>query len=322
MSKNDRKRQELFNLLSANLELYDPDNAGKFRCPICLDVFGADSIIGPQPKVDLAHVYSESCGGKIETLACADCNSHVGTWFENDLVKEHRLWSNIQSPDHGIVAKLEFPEGFAVNARFYSTGPAKTNIEVLAEKNNPKNVELFKAAISKPNLSTLNFTLNVPTYHQRKLDVALLHAAYMMMFRMFGYEYIWAAPIEPIRELLTGRAAPPHTDFLMMTDLPKANNLSKQLLYRVGIMTDPPEYKSFCVGLPSPNPQVSTRAIFLPGFGETDCKAYEKLWEDRAKKFTVRATVLKDDLWRHLGDPNYRYMAQRLWRFPGHDSAE
>jgi hypothetical protein len=44
MSNALEKRRALFKLYSANLALYQPQNAGLFKCPICGELFYEDAI--------------------------------------------------------------------------------------------------------------------------------------------------------------------------------------------------------------------------------------------------------------------------------------
>ena len=92
LTRGERKRLALFELYAANVVLYRPDLAGRFSCPVCAHEFVQGDVLGQSPRVNVAHVYPDSLGGKLLTLECERCNGRLNTAGDSTYVQASQNW--------------------------------------------------------------------------------------------------------------------------------------------------------------------------------------------------------------------------------------
>jgi hypothetical protein len=89
MADNRRqKRERLFDLYRQNLALYGQEAGDVFVCPLCWGMYPRAVLATDPPLLTLAHIISETQGGKTCTLACATCNNSIGTRLESVLLSQ------------------------------------------------------------------------------------------------------------------------------------------------------------------------------------------------------------------------------------------
>src|SRR5690349_2631975 len=135
---NQSRRQQLYDLYSANIAFYAPQLAGHFACPICGRVFAREATLTKSLEVDLAHVYPKKCGGKLETLTCAKCNSTIGSKFDSQLTIEHRVHNGFRpGTNDPLSARLSF-DGGSVGVKLSRDQGGGWNFHVVQGWTNPK----------------------------------------------------------------------------------------------------------------------------------------------------------------------------------------
>lgn len=96
MSKQQTRKERLFDLYAANLSAGRPEHQNLFGCPLCLRLFERSAIANEQ--VTLEHIVPSGKGAANETLTCKACNYTTGSRLDTDLLKriafEERLEQN------------------------------------------------------------------------------------------------------------------------------------------------------------------------------------------------------------------------------------
>jgi hypothetical protein len=265
---NAERRQKLFDTFAANYSYCATQDHGKFLCPICASPHGPESTRAESFSVDLAHVYPESCGGKLVTLTCSKCNSTLGSKYDSQLKIEHQSYDDVKA--RGLTARVHFYGG-SVGVKFTRTGD-HFHFNVASEHSNPAELEAFKAhMLNKGAKFTIKFKWIDPDRH----NAAVLHSAYLTLFRQFGYEYIAVADTQWIRDILLAEK-PPSDPFIMTMPVTPEMSFDTQSLFASGLV----EFggnRFLCVVLPSPQPDQTARIVILPGIGEKSAEAYRRL---------------------------------------------
>jgi hypothetical protein len=167
-----KRRQQLFEVYSTNLSFYS-NAAGRFVCPICEAVFGAEALQKPL-QVDIAHVYPASCGGKPETMTCSACNSRMGHTYDHHIATDHRYIEAFRRDGKGKVrARMHF-EGGSAGVEFSANGGG-FHFNVIGSQTNPKEQQ---ALIALSQRRDFKFELTFPAPDPSYMDVAILHSAY------------------------------------------------------------------------------------------------------------------------------------------------
>lgn len=162
-------------LAAAGLATAD-DNA--LICPLCW----RDT---PYRDLSLEHIVPGSVGGNEVTLTCRQCNNDQGSELDyhlaqyqyvKDALRGHgRLKSKLDVNGHEMTANVEWGQG-------------QKNFYIVDKATNPAasrgSQEQFKAGKVKK----VNFTLDLG-YKRNNFNTAVLRAAYLVLFKCFGYEY-------------------------------------------------------------------------------------------------------------------------------------
>jgi hypothetical protein len=182
---NLERRRNLFRLYSAQVSFYAPQHKGLFLGPICGTRFGPEAVESDTLQVDLAHVYPKSVGGKLETLACCKCNSTMGTKFDSQIAVEHRLQNAMGRGTDSIPARMDF-DGGSVGGRVSRSGKS-WHFEMVESWSKREHVEaLTECFAGLPRWAVRTYERIDNPRH----NAAILCAAYLNLFREYGYEYV------------------------------------------------------------------------------------------------------------------------------------
>jgi hypothetical protein len=300
MANNAKRRAALFDLYAKNAALYLDLAADLFICPICGDGFTSKALDEPL-EVDVAHVHPSSCGGELETLTCRKCNNRMGSRYDSQLAIEHRTHTSIRSAERPLAARLVF-EGGDVGVRVFRTGN-HFDIKMMKEWTKAEHGQLLETTLKT---GSPKFTLKHRWVDQDRLSVAVLHSAYLALFREYGYEYVLYAHTKWIREILNADN-PPSDPFFFTVNLPDDSGFDRAALYGTGIA----EYEGMrflAVALPSPQPEMPVRCVLLPGIGEEAMHNFSSLLTRPEPEGKVNVLYHFD-----YGVPEKR-LADRKWR--------
>lgn len=315
---NCEKREALFKLYAANLNSLFPDVTDTFVCPFCQKSFGPDSVTGDNPTVILAHCMPESLKGKLVTLACADCDTRSGKeldvhlknrletedFYRGDTDGSHRVW--IEVAGHKVRADFEIMRG--------ADGNPVHSVIMDQEHSHPDAVRAVLEALHSGEAFK-----SVPTvYVGNRLDpdiaisrLAVLRSAFLMMFRVFGYRYVFDDNLIRLRAQLLNPQ-----DQILPTVTAITLDETTDCLDAVGIVTEPEAMRSFFVPMlfRTKSKRKVKKAVLLPGLGLDGDTIFERAQEHQAKntRLDFRATVFKLDP-RKLQDPKYARAVAQIW---------
>jgi HNH endonuclease len=288
MGKNTREqRLKIFDLYAADFALattdilrVDGSPDGVCVCPICRTGYFRDSVAamkpGTEPTMDLAHVWPESCGGNLVTLTCKKCNSRIGSKYDSQIAR-----------DYAVVAALGGEGAGTINGRIHFDGGSVGvaikrdqngfHLNEIAKQTNPEHSKKF---LDLPRSGEpLEFKLVWKHPDPMRHSVAILHSAYLAMFRHFGYEYWALGNCYWIRDILTRNDPPDEADYLsIQLDWADHNPMYSLLqMFEPYVVRIEPGLFCMAVPLPSPMPNVVARLVILPGIGPDAVDDYNKV---------------------------------------------
>jgi hypothetical protein len=207
-SKNERRRQGLFQEMSANLARLRPDLVGTCICPLCMTGgFTKDDVTGPSPRLTEEHCIPDGLGPATAVLTCATCNNTAGANIDGELHKRVEFDAFCRAEQkNGFNARLTSDDQ-NMGIEITRTGGEKprVDIRIIAKQSNEKDVEKYKDAMMAwaeqgitPNPFNLHFKGNVLP-RERLAHVALLKAAYLLLFKHLGYYPIMLPIFESVR---------------------------------------------------------------------------------------------------------------------------
>lgn len=276
--------EALFDLYAADLKRFAPTLAGQFGCPLCL---------APIPRsvplrnvVAEEHVIPSALGGRITTLTCRRCNNDLGgSQLESHLVQRVLVEACKRPIDvtltmQGAVMRGEMP--------VRSSPDEPHPIRGIGKRSDPRQVAAIQELMKAPK-DEIHLDLNFG-YSERRALVAVLRAAYLLMFRTFGYRYLLDASAKPVREQILN----------WKRDLPVLDGIT----WRVGepfpsesmvaLMRQPEKLRCFMVLLHLDAETRHTAGVSLPVPGSDGEDLYARIREYRSSgtKTTVTATPL------------------------------
>ena len=307
---NVEVRRSLFTLYSTQVAFFALQHKGSFLCPICGNRFGPSAVETHTLEVDLAHVYPESVGGNLETLTCCKCNSTMGTRFDSQIAIEHRLQNAIGRGTDPIPARIEF-DGGSVGGRVARSGKS-WHFEMVEGWSKPEHYKTLLSNFAGLPKWTVRFYDRIDNPRH---NAAILCAAYLNLFREYGYEYVAFADAAWIRDALLADESPAQMNYLLAA-VPEGAGLSADMLYATGI-ADLQGVRMLASLVPSPVPNMLGRLVLLPGFGPKAADDYRRLQKqfqgeriDFAYEFACGAPE------QLLADPAWANFLHELWSKP------
>jgi hypothetical protein len=199
-----QKREQLFDLYSRQMALYDPEPGDAFVCPLCRRVYPREALTTDPPLLTLAHIVPQSLGGTTSTLACAPCNNDSGSGHEKVLL-DHLHQKDWEAGMGIIRGRLETDCGDV--AIEMQRGPDQSwRFNVIPLRSNPAHVEALQqrmAGLVNDPLPGFEFTLRWRAWNApRRVYAALYQAAYLLLFSHFGYEAVAHPHFDHLREWL------------------------------------------------------------------------------------------------------------------------
>ena len=258
----EAQRQIYFKRFAANAVIYGLQSSPeKFICPICYKRFNADDCltVNGRSVLTLAHVYPEELGCAMATLACGGCNTALNR-YDRYLILDHHISDNIAShKPFSVAGRCDDGYTFRAIASFDGTG---FKLEI-PQANNPKVIDAIK--------DNLGFQAHIDTgAREQYVHLGLLHAAHLLMFREFGYEYLFCWLGHWVRRRIMDCAIekllfPPVINFY------GADGFPSDKICKVLIVREPREHRCIYAVLPAPKgTDIVARAVVLPVSSELE----------------------------------------------------
>jgi hypothetical protein len=276
MGNTQSKRRRLarfFEAYASNLSAFVPSLQNIFACPLCLRGFTQDAL--ESEGLTEEHVISRELGGRLITLTCKECNSRDGAELDVHLVNEFRALDKISGlsaqPFKGRVKVGDAKQ----DVEIYVSGGKSPRLRLVGDKKrtNPASLrEIEQLLESEPR--GVKFQLNFG-YDRHRANVAKLRAAYLLMFKYFGYEYILHKNVEGVRQqILT-----PGQD-LIASKASFAFGLAPEELNSIALLRHSPELRCFVVSFRVSTAVDRSFGVILPGLGDGGDDVYER-WHER-----------------------------------------
>lgn len=186
----------LFDFFTKAANDFYPDSPNGFVCPLCLQTF--NSLAG----LNRAHLWPESLGGRIFTLACCTCNSDIGSRIK----KHEKARVDYLDSDKSLVK--EYVEGVkgpvsGFHSERYIDGQPTLWMEISKTHHDPltlaENQRLFETGEILHRKITLSYE---GKFNKRKATLTYLHFAYMSLFHLTAYQWVATVHAAKIREQL------------------------------------------------------------------------------------------------------------------------
>ncbi|WP_294240784.1 hypothetical protein [Chryseobacterium sp. sg2396] len=202
MSKNDEKRQRIFDKYVSNRNLlidngFLEGEKDTYICPICLE---AHKTIDGKDPLSLEDAPPKSLGGKSNTLTCKSCNNEAGHTIDFHLTERLReLDSTAFLPNTETKVKIKFDDQIT-NATINVDAHGKISMFHSKKNNHPIKLEEQMVGLKGGEVVNLEFlkTRVIP----EKLEYALLKTAYILAFERFGNSIIYDSCFDIVREQL------------------------------------------------------------------------------------------------------------------------
>lgn len=225
-------------------------------CPICLRFFAHTENL--TKSVSIEHIVPDALGGKVTTLTCRRCNNTAGAQLDSHLVKRVRVEGKSKPISAGVEfrgtrfrAEVHLPESPGDSLRIYG----------IPKQSDPRESNRFFSLLDEGIWDGQELKLHLEWgYVPVRSAVALLRSAYLLMFRLFGYRYVWDRSAVVIRESISQPTK--ETDGLK--GISWRVDHSPPLETGVLIVTRPREFRSFMVFLTLDESQKHVAAIALP----------------------------------------------------------
>jgi hypothetical protein len=287
-------RECLFGVYAANLTLCFPEAKDTFLCPFCLRTFNKEAVQGDKPKVILAHCVPDALRGRLQTLACAECDNRAGRDIDMHLINRLETSSFLrgESPDSRRVWFHSSRHRARADYRIIKGDGGKFEHEFKLDGKHspPGQCEGIKEAMAGGEARKHRVRVTQRgqmAFSMRLSRVALLRAGYLLAFRQFGYSYILNPNLNRLREQFRRprEAIIPGRPVVQLSPDTFAENT-------ICLTTAPKEALAFLAVLRcrTDGGSVSVHGVVLPGLGDGGDSVYEAIRADQEQHDAVSLT--------------------------------
>jgi DNA-binding MarR family transcriptional regulator len=155
----------------------------------------------------------------------------------------------------------------------------------------------------------------IPDIDKRRLDLALLHSAHLLLFREFSYGYLLTNVGEHLRSILNSPQSFTEPPYLIL-EVPAASAVDRRVLFRVGIAELRDKTRCLFAALPVANPAILCQLMLLPGLGPEDVSNFRRVARARDGKWleNVQFSTVSGGSSVQLAAPEFAFQLLNLWR--------
>lgn len=157
-------------------------------CPLCWRET-------PCEDLSVEHIVPGSVGGKQTTLTCRRCNNDQGRDLDAHLVQYQRIKDAFQG--YGALRTKLDVNGQEMIANL-EWGDGHKHFHIVGKATNPAACDVSQKEFADGNVEKMNFALYFD-YSKNNFQTAVLRAAYLVLFKCFGYEYARHGIVQSIR---------------------------------------------------------------------------------------------------------------------------
>lgn len=261
----------------------EPDLDDVFICPLCFNkVYTRESI--NENLLSFEHVPPQAAGGQIRTLTCKDCNNQHGNQLDSHLVKRiaYQAAFTGQSTEP-VPAQMTVNGETTLPIDFYPR--QNGNMDVVPVKSMiAKNKRQIDAFTEHLNADEVSFQLRMNLPNERRADLALVRAAYLWCFSVFGYGFL----INPSLRVIRGQINHPSEKILPTFGVIQQDFPDEAL--GLNVITSPVELRSFFVvfDVKATNNVAFRYGVVMPGPSDPGLAVYHFLAEHKTMKSEVQ----------------------------------
>ncbi len=262
--------------------LQQPTEEGVFVCPLCMSKFGRDSLATEALRME--HIIPEAIGGKLKTLTCKACNSRGGSHLDAELVKAIKL----QDVRSGRLqfwrrVKIVTKGGHRVSANALDHHEETHSLQIrFVDK--ASDMQAIDQAVRDLRSPVPEFELSEEElrFDPTRASVAIIRAAYLLMFHFHGYDYVRTEFAKRIRALIES----PCAGDVMLHGILQASFPSLRHKLVTAIVDNPVELQSYLVHLDYSTTVTDDRhfIVHFPHFGPDAEHIYSVLAEREGKE--------------------------------------
>jgi hypothetical protein len=313
-----RSLEKAFDVYAVNLTLCAPEALGVFVCPFCKRIFHKDAVTCKPPRVIFAHCAPKALDGRLTALACAECDNTAGHEVDVHLINRLETTSFFrgESPDSRRVWLKTVGQRVRADYRVVkgADGRLEQHLIIDGEHSPPGQCDELKRAMESG--EALPHTLKLTQRGQMSFNmdlsrIAMLRAAFLFMFRSFGYAYVLHPNLTRLREQFQKpcEAIIPCRPVVGIAPSSLPDN-------SVCLITAPEQFRAFLVVLPfrTEGGTPFTQGIIMPGLGPEGDSVYERIRDHQAENESLSFgyVLIEEELGR-LADPKYTWLANELW---------
>lgn len=270
-------KKKLFNRYSMNLGFYRPDLKERFVCPQCMRSFGRDVI--ERNLLSEEHIPPRAVGHQLITLTCKQCNSWSGRELESHLATHFQI-QDFQRGEWSSSSSQTMPRVEAGNGEIGASIELKKGKILIVGRKDHSNPELrrkldrYLQSVRGKKEWQFRFHVKFQYSHSRFL-VAILRSAYLIMFAYFGYGYIFDPGLEQVRQQINNPDGFDLAKYAVLKVVEHAP-LPDYVQRGVGLVTSPPNLRSFSVALTLNRDRPEYWGVLMPGPSEEGAQVYEE----------------------------------------------
>jgi hypothetical protein len=228
---------------------------------MCLKDFDRSALVVDQ-ALTLGHIIPKNAGGHMTTLECGDCNSKIGSKYESHVanMREAIAWAQrevgterlvrFKANDKSSAAIISYEDG--PTAIIKATNSSDPNYQAVTEE--------LKAYAANPSELKMGYSFDTRSALNNRV-LSAVHAAFLMMFYCFGYEYILSPEANFVRKIINEGNAPWPLNYMES----RSRNVPEMRAPSVGVIRKPEDIKSLAAILPCFYDEKYVQAIVLPG---------------------------------------------------------
>lgn len=156
-------------------------------CPLCWQQTHFDGL-------SIDHVVPGAVGGKAVVLTCTRCNNEQGSSLDSHLVRFQELSDVFRG--FGTLRTMLDVNGQRIAADL-ACGTETKNFRVVGRATDPKALQHVVRVMKAGEVS--GFNVSYTNYSKNRFHTAILRAAYLALFKCYGYEYAAAEIVQAIR---------------------------------------------------------------------------------------------------------------------------
>ncbi|QDT33302.1 HNH endonuclease [Thalassoglobus polymorphus] len=195
MKRNKKALFENYRASQTSVDL-PTDHEDALICPLCWEETAYNDL-------SIEHALPGSVGGSAKVLTCRSCNNEHGSSLDSHLSQFQKLKDALQG--HGTIATELNINGKRMVANL---DWKNKNFHVVGKATDPRVNDLVKDEFQAGLVEKMKVTFSFG-YAKNQFNRAALRAAYLVLFRCFGYQYV----VHDVVQILRRRICDPTQEF-------------------------------------------------------------------------------------------------------------